>query len=151
MEVDNGIRRTYCHVRGVSVTNNNGFWIGWLDLLTLLLQSLLITIKYSAIANLPTSEITRTGSILVLVLCWTLLSLYSQLNSQLSLTLILRPTISRLVLESSTLLGLTSRSLLLSDSCGFLIWGALSDERTGLLFTIAAGPRQRSHFRVRVP
>jgi hypothetical protein len=26
--------------------------------------------------------------------------------------------------------------------------GALSDERTGLSFTIAAGPRQRSHFRV---
>jgi hypothetical protein len=34
---------------------------------------------------------------------------------------------------------------------GLLIWGALSDERTGLSFTIAAGPRQRSHFRVRVP
>jgi hypothetical protein len=33
---------------------------------------------------------------------------------------------------------------------GFLIWGALSDERTGL-FAIATGPRQRSHFRVRVP
>jgi hypothetical protein len=32
-----------------------------------------------------------------------------------------------------------------------LIWGALSDERTGLLFTIGAGPRQRSHSRVRVP
>jgi hypothetical protein len=31
------------------------------------------------------------------------------------------------------------------------MWGALSDERTGLLFTIAAGPRQRSHSRVRVP
>jgi hypothetical protein len=30
------------------------------------------------------------------------------------------------------------------------MWGALSDERTGLSFTIAAGPRQRSHFRVRV-
>jgi hypothetical protein len=29
--------------------------------------------------------------------------------------------------------------------------GALSDERTGLSFTIAAGPRQRNHFRVRVP
>jgi hypothetical protein len=27
-----------------------------------------------------------------------------------------------------------------------LIWGALSDERTGLSFTIAAGPRQRSRF-----
>jgi hypothetical protein len=31
------------------------------------------------------------------------------------------------------------------------MWGALSDERTGLLFTIAAGPRQRSHSQVRVP
>jgi hypothetical protein len=34
---------------------------------------------------------------------------------------------------------------------GLLMWGALSDERTGLSFTIAAGPRQRSHLRVRVP
>jgi hypothetical protein len=34
---------------------------------------------------------------------------------------------------------------------GLLIWGALSDERTNLSSTIAAGPRQRSHFRVRVP
>jgi hypothetical protein len=31
------------------------------------------------------------------------------------------------------------------------MWGVLSEERTGLLFTIAAGPRQRSHLRVRVP
>jgi hypothetical protein len=30
---------------------------------------------------------------------------------------------------------------------GLLIWGALSDERKGLLFTLAAGPRQRSHSR----
>jgi hypothetical protein len=28
---------------------------------------------------------------------------------------------------------------------GLLIWGALSDERTVLPFTVAAGPRQRSH------
>jgi hypothetical protein len=34
---------------------------------------------------------------------------------------------------------------------GLLMWGALSDERTGLSLTTAAGPRQRSHFRVRVP
>jgi hypothetical protein len=34
---------------------------------------------------------------------------------------------------------------------GLLIWGALSDEKTGLSFTMAAGPRQRSHSRVRVP
>jgi hypothetical protein len=33
---------------------------------------------------------------------------------------------------------------------GLLMWGALSDQRTGLSFTVAAGPRQRSHSRVRV-
>jgi hypothetical protein len=32
-----------------------------------------------------------------------------------------------------------------------LIWGALSDERKGLWFTTAPGPRQRSYFQVRVP
>jgi hypothetical protein len=32
-----------------------------------------------------------------------------------------------------------------------LMWGALSNERTGLSFTIAAGPRRLSHSRVRVP
>jgi hypothetical protein len=31
------------------------------------------------------------------------------------------------------------------------MWGALSDERTGLFFTIAAGPHQCSHSWVRVP
>jgi hypothetical protein len=34
---------------------------------------------------------------------------------------------------------------------GLLTWGALSYERMGLSFTIAAGPRQRSHSWVRVP
>jgi hypothetical protein len=34
---------------------------------------------------------------------------------------------------------------------GLLIWGTLSDERTGLSFTIATGPHQRSYSRVRVP
>jgi hypothetical protein len=31
---------------------------------------------------------------------------------------------------------------------GLLMWGTLSDERTSLLFTTAAGPRQRSHSQV---
>jgi hypothetical protein len=31
------------------------------------------------------------------------------------------------------------------------MWGAVPDERVGLSFTIAAGPRQRRHSRVRVP
>jgi hypothetical protein len=34
---------------------------------------------------------------------------------------------------------------------GVLMWGAVSDERMGLSFTIAPGPRQRSHFQVPVP
>jgi hypothetical protein len=33
---------------------------------------------------------------------------------------------------------------------GFLMWGAISDERTGLLLTTAGGPRQDSHSWVRV-
>jgi hypothetical protein len=36
-------------------------------------------------------------------------------------------------------------------AAGLLTWGALSDEGTGLSFTNAAGLRQRSHSRVRVP
>jgi hypothetical protein len=32
-----------------------------------------------------------------------------------------------------------------------LMWGAVSDERTGVSFTIAHGPRQRIHSRIRVP
>jgi hypothetical protein len=31
------------------------------------------------------------------------------------------------------------------------MWGALSDEKTDLSFTVASGPRQHSHSRVRVP
>jgi hypothetical protein len=34
---------------------------------------------------------------------------------------------------------------------GLLMWGTLSDDRTGLSFTTAAGPCQRSHSQVRVP
>jgi hypothetical protein len=34
---------------------------------------------------------------------------------------------------------------------GLLIWSVLSDERTGMSFTIAAGPRKRSHSQVRLP
>jgi hypothetical protein len=34
---------------------------------------------------------------------------------------------------------------------GLWIWGTLSDERTGLLFAIATGSRQRSNFWVRGP
>jgi hypothetical protein len=34
---------------------------------------------------------------------------------------------------------------------GLLMWAALSEERMGMSFTIAAGPRRHSHSRVQVP
>jgi hypothetical protein len=45
--------------------------------------------------------------------------------------------------------GLRSDCYYCQTVAGLLIWGDLSDERTGLSFTIAVGPRQRSHSRVR--
>jgi hypothetical protein len=56
-------------VRG-SVTNSNGLWIGWLDLLTLLLQSVLIAISLQQLTiNLqPNPWLPRARSVLILVL-----------------------------------------------------------------------------------
>jgi hypothetical protein len=63
----------------------------------------------------------------------------------------LRPTVSRPVcLGVQPHLGPKTRFLLLSVA-SLLMWGALSDERTGLWFTIAADPCQRSDSQVRVP
>jgi hypothetical protein len=50
-------------VRG-SVTNNNGFWIGWLDLLT---SSCTIYINYNQLQQLIINLLPRTRSILVLL------------------------------------------------------------------------------------
>jgi hypothetical protein len=57
----------------------------------------------------------------------------------------LRPTVSRSVCPG------IKHSSVAQRVAGLLMWGVLSDERTGLSFAIVAGPRQRSHFRVRVP
>jgi hypothetical protein len=54
----------------------------------------------------------------------------------------LRPTVSR---------GLRPDFYYCQTVVGLLLCGALSDEWTALSFTIAAGPRQRSHSRVQVP
>jgi hypothetical protein len=59
----------------------------------------------------------------------------------------LRPTISRSVyLGISPHLGTKTKFLLLSV-VDLLMWGALSEARTGLSFKISAGSRQRSHYR----
>jgi hypothetical protein len=53
--------------------------------------------------------------------------------------------------NKAPILGLRPDFYYCQTVAGLLIWGALSDERTGLSFSIAAGPRRRSHSRVRVP
>jgi hypothetical protein len=71
----------------------------------------------------------------------------------LSLSLMLRPTVSR-----SVCLGMKHPSgaygqifYYCQTVAGLWMWGALSDDRTGLSLTIAPSSRQRSHFRFRVP
>jgi hypothetical protein len=84
---------------------------------------------------------------------WTVFALsQSQSQSQSQSYITTDGSVGQSVLVSSTHLGLTTRFLFLSGSCGFIdVGSSLSDERTGLPFTIAAGPRQRSHTWVRVP
>jgi hypothetical protein len=48
----------------------------------------------------------------------------------------LRQTVSRSVLVSSTLLGLKTKFFSCLTIAGLLMWGALSDERTDLCFTM---------------
>jgi hypothetical protein len=62
-----------------------------------------------------------------------------------------RRSIGQSVLEQSTHLGLMTRFFYYLTVAGLLMWGVLSDERTGLSFPIAAGLCQRSHSRARVP
>jgi hypothetical protein len=62
-------------------------------------------------------------------------------------SLMLRPTVSRSAcFNIAPIWGLRPDFYYCQTVAGLLMWGALSDERTGLLFTIAAGPRQIRDF-----
>jgi hypothetical protein len=62
----------------------------------------------------------------------------------------LRPT-ATLSWNQAPIWGLRPDLYYCQTVAGLLRWGALSDERTGLPFTIAAGARQHSNSWVRVP
>jgi hypothetical protein len=57
----------------------------------------------------------------------------------------------RLTVSQSLSLGVEPHIYYSSTVTVLFLWGALSDERTGLSFIYAAGPRQHSFSRVRVP
>jgi hypothetical protein len=59
-------------------------------------------------------------------------------------------SVGQSVLVSSPIWGPKIRFFYCQTVAGLLTWSALSDERTGLSFTITAGSHQRSHSRVRV-
>jgi hypothetical protein len=62
----------------------------------------------------------------------------------------LRPTVQSASLSwnKAPIWGLRPHFYYWQTFAGLLMWGSLSDERTGLSFTIAAGPLQRSYSRV---
>jgi hypothetical protein len=100
--------------------NNNGFWIGWLDSMSLPLQSLLISITTA-----HKQWLSKTPSIL----SWTTGLLYSNMTDKLlSWVWVLDITTddqsASLCWNKVTLLGLTTRFLLLSDSWAFVDMGS---------------------------
>jgi hypothetical protein len=62
-----------------------------------------------------------------------------------------RRAVGRLSWNKAPIWGLRPDLDYCQTVAGLLMWDALSDERTGLPFAIATGPRQRSYFRVPVP
>jgi hypothetical protein len=83
------------------------------------------------------------------LMCTCILSL----SLSLSLSLILRPTVYRPVCLGVKYPSGTYDQIFVAVRLLLVcwLWGALSNDRTGLSFTIIAGPRQRSHSRVQGP
>jgi hypothetical protein len=176
------------------MANNCGFWFGWLDLLAPLVQVLLMTLKYSAIAGLHIFQFAVAHALWFPVFTGRLLA--TDLDTEISTSNVFEVFLL-IRLQSLWNLGTTkffwthSFSLRLTHNCpwtkivsqvksyvttegqsasvswnkahiwglrpdfyycqtavGLLMWVALSNERTDLWFTIAAGPRHRSHFTV---
>jgi hypothetical protein len=93
--------------------------------------------------------VSSTTRLMTIFYCLTALGTFRPLYLSLSLNLsfMLRPTVSQPVCLGikAPIWGLRPDLCYCQTVAGLFMWGALSDERTGLSFTIAAGPRQRSH------
>jgi hypothetical protein len=153
----------------------NGVWIGEPIYWPLITTRFEITSNYSATANLHKSKIT-TAPDKPFSACCIFSSRFLAMASNSGDALVSRaqalpspiPIQNCLPTESKSYVKTDGQSASLSWNkarirglrrdfywcqivAGLLVWGALSEERTGLSFTIVAGPRQRSHFWVRVP
>jgi hypothetical protein len=62
-----------------------------------------------------------------------------------------RQSVGQSVWNKAPIWGLQPDFYYYQTVAGLLMWGTLSEEKTGLSFTIAAGPCQRSHSCVQVP
>jgi hypothetical protein len=126
-----------------SVTNNNGFWIGWLDLLITSLQSLLITINYNQSVAEDSLHSPPPVSVLLKLLNWTERQSQSDIATD-------GQSVSKSRCRASVRGSWPGIYYCLTVTV-LLLWGALSDDRTGLSFVYAADTCQRSLSRVRVP
>jgi hypothetical protein len=171
----NLIIHSYCHDLWVCVAID-GVWIGWLDLLTHSYTPLATINNYGATADLHTLQFTVTHTLGFSVFTSRILATdfnsvtvtdVSSFHSRtlatqrtrchlLSVTwawvlsLILRSTVSP-SWKKAPIWGLRPDYYSCQTVAGLLVWGAFSHERTDLSSTVAAGSRQRSHFRVQVP
>jgi hypothetical protein len=76
---------------------------------------------------------------------------YMVSNPNVKVKVMLRQTVSRPVYLAINPIWCPWPDFSYCQTVAGFMWGFLSEQRTGLSFTISPGPRQRSHSRVRVP
>jgi hypothetical protein len=108
---DNMHKQLYCHVWGGTVTNNCGFWIWWLGLFDVCVT---VTLNY------------KGSHFLFSLVFWLFFRLHfwTLRLFKVKVKVMLRSTVSRPVcLGTKHPFGVTTRSWLFSDSCGFVDLG----------------------------
>jgi hypothetical protein len=126
------------HIKSLR-NQQDGFWISWsnlLDVYTTSYNSSQITIWHTVIFF-------RLRTPLELFGLPTELSIQSQSQSKSYVTT--DGQSASLSWNKAPIWGLRPDLYYCQTIAGLLMWGAFSDERTGLSFTVAAGPRQSSH------